>query len=198
MAADTEARQKFRLIPGGLQSQTVFASIRITAAPEESPPFEIDARVFEEDTWLVMSAAPKIAEPPEHPIRLMTDLIEAQPEPVGSVLVRGKNPMRFLAIVHDVNQEPTWQESWIENALMAVFKEAEDRRLQAIGLPLLGTLHGRLEKRRFILLLSRVLKQTPFNHLKYLWLMVPTPQNTEIINWLESEKKGGTHDPLPA
>lgn len=187
MAADTEARLKFRLIPGGLQSQTEFASIRITAAPEESPPFEIDARVFEEDTWLVMSADPKIAEPPEHPIRLMTDLIEAQPEPVGSVLVRGKNPMRFLAIVHDVNQEPTWQESWIENALIAIFKEAEHRKLQAIGLPLLGTLHGRLEKRRFILLLSRVLKRTTFKYLKHLWLMVPTPQNAEIINWLESK-----------
>jgi hypothetical protein len=176
----------------------VFASISITAAPEESPPFEIAAKAFEEDTWLVMSADPKIAEPPEHPIRLMTDLIQAQPEPVGSVLVRGKNPLRFLAIVHDVNQDPTWQEEWIVSALTEIFRASEHRKLQAIGLPLLGTLHGRLEKRRFILLLSRVLKQTPFIHLKYLWLMVPTPQNSEIIKMLESEKEnpGGSDNGL--
>jgi hypothetical protein len=179
----------FRLIQGGLQSQTVFAFINVVAAPEESPPFEVDAVAFEEDTWLVMSADPKIADPPEHPIRLMTGLIKARPEPVGSVLVRGKNPLRFLAIVHDVNQDPTWQEEWIESALKEIFKESEQRQLRAIGLPLLGTLHGRLKKRRFILLLSRVLQQTPFKHLKYLWLMVPTPQNSDIINLLESENR---------
>jgi hypothetical protein len=182
------------MIPGGLQSQTVFASIRIIAAPEESPPFEIDAIAFEEDTWLVMSADPKIVDPPEHPIRLMTDLIETKPEPVGSVVVRGRKPLRFLAIVHDVDQDPTWREEWVEAALKAIFKESEHRNLQAIGLPLLGTLHGRMEKRRFILLLSRVLKQTLLKHLKHLWLMVPTPQSADIINWLETEKENQSCD----
>jgi hypothetical protein len=189
VAADSRTRSKFRLIQGGLQCRIAFASINVVAAPEESPPFKVDAIAFEEDTWLVMSTEPEIAEPPEHPIRLMTDLIAAKPIPVGSVVVRGKNPLLFLAIVHDVNQDPTWREEWIESALKKIFKESEQRRLQAIGLPLLGTKHGRMEKKRFILVLRRVLKQTPFKHLKRLWLMVPTPQNSDIINWLESEKK---------
>jgi hypothetical protein len=53
--------------------------------------------VFEEDTWLVMSAAPTVCEPEIHPIRLMTDAINAKPEPVGSVMVQNGDPLRFLA-----------------------------------------------------------------------------------------------------
>lgn len=189
MGAGTGPYSKLRLIPGGLQCQTVFGSIRITATPEESPPFKADAIAFEEDTWLVMSADPKVADPPEHPIRLMTGLIEARPEPVGSVLVKGKNPLRFLAIVHDVNQDPTWQEEWIESALKEIFRESEHRKLQAIGLPLLGTLHGKLEKKRFIAMLARILRQLSFKHLKQLWLIVPVPHNAEIIDVIDSEKK---------
>lgn len=189
MTADNQARQKFRLIQGGLQCQTVFASLNVIAAPEKSPPFKVDAIAYEEDTWLMMSAEPEIADPPEHPIRLMTDLIEAQPRAAGSVVVREKNPLQFLAIVHDVNQDPTWREQWVEACLEKIFNESEQRMLQAIGLPLLGTKHGRLGMKRFIFLLRRVLKQIAFKHLKHLWLVSPTPENTYIINWLESEKE---------
>ena len=189
MAADNQARPRFRLIQGGLQCRTVFASLNVIAAPETSPPFQVDAIAYEEDTWLMMSAEPEMAEPPEHPIRLMTDLIEAQPRAVGSVVVRGKNPLQLLAIVHDVNQDPTWREQWVEACLEIIFKESEQRMLQAIGLPMLGTKHGRLEKKRFILLLRRVLKRIHFQHLKHLWLVSPTLENASIINWLESEKE---------
>jgi hypothetical protein len=189
VAVDNQTRPCFRLIQGGLQCETVLASLNVIAAPEKSPPFKVDAIAYEEDTWLMMSAEPEIAEPPEHPIRLMTDLIEAQPRAAGSVVVRGKNPLQFLAIVHDVNQDPTWREQWVEACLENIFKESEQRMLQAIGLPLLGTKHGRLEKKRFILLLGRVLKRTPFKHLKHLWLVAPTPENAKIINWLESKKE---------
>jgi len=189
VTADNQARQKFRLIQGGLQCQTVFASLNVIAAPETSPPFKVDAIAYEEDTWLMMSAEPEIADPPEHPIRLMTDLIEAQPRAAGNVVVRGKNPLQFLAIVHDVNQDPTWREQWVEACLEKIFNESEQRMLQAIGLPLLGTKHGRLEMKRFIFLLRHVLKRIAFKHLKHLWLVSPTPENTYIINWLESEKE---------
>ena len=82
-----------RLIDGGLHRETSFGHLRIVAAPENAAPFEVEAIAFEEDTWLVMSADPKICEPQEHPIRLMTDLIETQPEPVGSVLIQDSQPL---------------------------------------------------------------------------------------------------------
>jgi hypothetical protein len=189
VAVGNQARPRFRLIQGGLQCKTEFASLNVVAAPETSPPFKVDAIAYEEDTWLMMSAEPQFAEPPEHPVRLMTDLIQAQPRPPGSVVVRGKSPLQFLAIVHDVNQDPTWREQWVEACLKNIFKESEQRKLQAIGLPLLGTKHGRLEIKRFIFLLRGVLNRIDFKHLKHLWLVSPTPVNAYIINWLESEKE---------
>ena len=177
----------FELIQGGLHQETAYGPVRIIAAPEKAPPFGINAMVFEEDTWLVMSASPSVCEPDIHPIRLMTDVINAEPEPAGSVLVKKGNPLRFLAIVHDVNHEPTWKETWIEAALMRVFQEAEQRKVSSLGLPLLGTKHGRLDKRRFVALLAGVLKQAAFHHLKQLWLIVPPQTGREIIKVLEAE-----------
>ena len=72
-------RTTLRLIQGGLHSEISFGPVRIIAAPENIPPFELNARAYEEDTWLVMSADPKGCEPEVHPIRLMTELIETKP-----------------------------------------------------------------------------------------------------------------------
>jgi hypothetical protein len=185
MDNNAKRRKGFRLIQGGRMCEMSFGSIRIVAAPEKWPPFDIDALAVEEDTWLIMSAEPKICHPPEHPIRLMTDLLEAQPKTVGSVLVRGKHPLQFMAIIHDVNQEPTWREEWVQNALNEIFHEVAYRKLQALGLPMLGTVHGKLEKRRFATLLSRTLHQAPLGRLRRLWLIAPIPINTEIIRLLQ-------------
>ena len=177
----------FKLIQGGLQRETSHGPVRIIAAPEEAPPFQVKAMVFEEDTWLVMSASPTVCEPDIHPIRLMTDVMNAEPEPVGSVVVKRGTPLRLLAIVHDVNHDPSWKETWIAAALMRVFQEAEQARVSSMGLPLLGTRHGRLDKLRFVALLAGVLKKTHFQHLKQLWLIVPPRTGSELIGVLETE-----------
>jgi hypothetical protein len=186
VAKNTDIRSKLQLIQGGLRCDMSFGSIRIVAAPERSPPFEVDAVILEEDTWLIMSAEPKMGEPEEHPIRLMTELLEAQPKPVGSLIVQGKNPpLHFMAIVHDVNQDPTWREEWVASALKEVFREAERRKLEAVSLPLLATVHGKLVPQRFVELLSRTLLQTPITHLRRLWLIAPLTINAEIIDLLQ-------------
>ena len=68
-----------------------------------------------------------------------------------------------------------------------VFEEAELRKVKSIGLPLLGTKHGRLGKNRCVSLLAGVLKQTTFEYLGQLWLIVPPESSTEIIRLLETE-----------
>ena len=161
-------------------------SLRIVAAPQDSPPFDVEAITFEEDTWLIMSADPEFCEIEKNPIRLMTELIEARPEPVGSVKTVDGKPIRFLAIVHDVDQDPTWREEWVESALKEVFSIAEEKKLHSIRLPLIGTLYGRLDPDRFVILLDRALKQTAFNHLKRLWLVAPPRIGVEIIESLEA------------
>jgi hypothetical protein len=186
MRKKIDRQNRLRVITGGLHCELSFGPLRIVASPEKSRPFMVDAIAFEEDTFLIMSADPMICEPAQHPIRLMTELINARPVPVGSVLVKGNHPLRFLAIVHDVNQDPTWKEEWVASALNKIFQEAELRRLEAVGLPLLGTLHGKLEKKRFAVLLSRALMRTSFLYLRRLWLIAPVGVNLDIITMLKS------------
>ena len=85
----------------------------VVAAPYNRPPFKVDALAVEEDTFLVMSADRKVHDTREPLIRIMTRVIETQPKDPGSVFVKGGSPLRFLAIVHDLNEEPTWREEML-------------------------------------------------------------------------------------
>jgi hypothetical protein len=176
-----------RLIRGGYPREISLGSLAIVAAPKDSPPFTVDAVAFEEDTFLVLSADRKVRAPTEPLVRLMTRVIETQPKTPGSVLVKGKAPLRLLAIVHDLNQDPSWREEWVASALDGIFREAESRRLQSIALPFLGTLHGSLEKERFIKLLRSALERTSPTHLKRLWLVVPAGTRSRILEMLKPE-----------
>jgi hypothetical protein len=159
--------------------------VNIVAAPENRPPFKVDAVAVEEDTFLVMSADRRVQDPREPLIKIMTRVIETQPKAPGSLLVRDGSPLRFLAVVHDLNEEPTWREEWIIGALEAIFQEAERRGLRSIALPFLGTLHGSLDKARFLVLLRSVLERIVANHLKRVWLVVPHKIRFKILKTLQ-------------
>jgi hypothetical protein len=163
--------------------------VRIVVAPEDSPPFPVNAAAFEEDTFLVLSAPPVIRESKENPLRLLAQAISTPPAEPGTVLVKGGTPIRLLAIVHDLNQEPSWKEEWIAKALHRVFKEAERRKMEAIALPLLGTQYGSLQIECFVRLLRLALGQSGLKHLKRLWLIAPPGSRREVLEMLESEIK---------
>jgi hypothetical protein len=99
---------------------------------------------------------------------------------VGSVRVQGTKPLRFLAIVHDVNQDPTWKRDWIKSALEEIWREVEQRKLRSVGIPLLGTLHGKLQMPNFVDLFANTLMQACHNSLKRIWLIIPA-KNTSIL-----------------
>ncbi len=182
---ESQTKPEFKLIQGKFHCSMSFGSVRIVAAPESVPPFAVEARVYEEDTWLIISAKPETCEPAENLIRLMTEIIEVEPEKVGKVLVKNGNPLRFLAIVHDVDQDRTCKEEWVEMALKEVFLKAEKLRLRSISIPLIGTLHGKLEKSRFLVLLSRALMQTTFNLLERVWLITPKGSGFDMLESLK-------------
>ena len=181
-----KTRNRLELIPGGLRCETRCGPLRIVAAPQRSRPFDVGALVVEEDTWLIMSAEPVLAEPAEHPIRLMTDLIHATKQKTGSIVVKQGTPLKFLAIVHDVDRDPTWKEGWVKDALAAAFEESEKRGLDALGLPPVGTRHGRLSLKRFAHLLTRALQETELTSLKRLWLITPHGTQRQVIELLEA------------
>jgi len=185
-----EKRPQLRIIRGTYPRHISRGSLSIVAAPKERPPFPVDGVAFEEDTFLVMSAEPVVRAPRESLMQVMTHVIETRPQTPGSVLVRGKRPLRFLAIIHDLNQDPSWSEQWIASALDGILAEAETRRLRSIALPFLGTLHGSLEKQRFVVLLRDALERNPGIHLERLWLVVPDGTRSRILDILESGSHG--------
>ena len=186
MNSKTDKVPNLQIIPGAYPLEIWFGTLRVVAAPKDRPPFKVDAMAFEEDTFLVMSAEPVVRAPKESLMRVMTRVIETRPETPGTVLVRGKRPLRLLAVVHDLNQEPSWREEWVADCLEKIFFKAESRKLRSLALPFLGTLHGRLERGRFLELLGHALSQTALTHLKRLWLVVPDGMNSKILEVLES------------
>jgi len=178
-------QSNFQVITGGLHRTVFYDPIRIVAAPEDSPPFHVEAMAYEEDTFLIMSADPDEVPTDIHPIRMMAELEHFKPQKPGSVVVRKGIPLRLLAVVHDVNQEPTCHEKWVEKALHAVFREVERRGIQSLGIPLLATRHGRLPQSQFARLLGRVIATTTLKSLKRLWVMAPVPDNCEFTAALE-------------
>jgi len=174
-----------RLNPGSYPYEISRGSLKIVAAPKDNQPFPVDAVALEEDTFLVLSAETAVRETKESLMRVMTKVIETRPEIPGTVLVKGKHPLRILAVVHDLNREPTWKEAWVESALRGIFQEVERRRLKSLALPFIGTLHGKLKKERFIRMLREVLETTECKHLRKVWLIVPSGTKRAILKALE-------------
>ena len=190
MSSKEPGRPDLRLIHGAFVCKTSLGTIQVVAAPKETPPFAVDAIVFEEDTFLVLSADPTVRDPKVPLVRIMTTLIETQPETPGRVLVRGKTPLMLLAVIHDFHQEPSWKEEWIETALKGIFQESERRRLGSIAIPLLGTVHGALDKGSAVGLIGRVIGQGALQHLRRLWLIVSAGTAREIVGMLDRAFQG--------
>jgi hypothetical protein len=160
--------------------------LTIVASLEKDPPFKVNAMAMEEDTFLVMSADGTVRDAGEPLIKVMTRVINTQPRRPGSVVVQERTPLRLLAIIHDLDEEPSWREDWVTGALEGIFHEAETRKLRSIAIPFLGTLYGTMERRRFLVLLRSSIERVSLHHLKQLWLVVPTGTSCKLFEVFES------------
>jgi O-acetyl-ADP-ribose deacetylase (regulator of RNase III) len=116
-----------------------------------------------------------------------------KPEKPGSVLVKATSPLQLLAVVHDLNQEPSWKEEWVAKALEEIFRETEQRKLHSLALPFLGTRHGSLDKERFLVLLRSTLEGIVTHSLKRIWLMLPPdidPGILKVLKFKHRKKRG--------
>ncbi len=184
MEKKEDLRPKFELIQGGRRSEFTFGSVRIVAAPEDQPPFPVEAVVLEEDTYLVLSAGWDEIESDDHPVVILTEAFDTKPEDPGNVVIHEDSPLRFLAVVYDLDQEPSWREEWVERALEGIFQEAERRQIQTIALPFMGTKHGSLEKERFLLLLRKFLDRNRSPYPLRVWLALPGSASLKILDLL--------------
>ncbi len=148
-------------------------ALRVRAAPAHRPPFAVQAEVCEEDTFLVLSASPELEEPEADLGTLARALERWQAPTPGNVVVRPGQPLRLLAVVHDLDREPSWCEAWIEAATRTALGEADRRGLAAVAVPLLGCRHGQLDPLRYPVLLARACAGLELRHVGALWLVCP-------------------------
>jgi hypothetical protein len=158
--------------------------VRVAVASEERPPFEVDAVAVEDDTYGVLAADPEFREPDEHPIRIWTQVHEMTPAEPGSVSVAGGHPLRLLAVVHDLSEDPTWREEWVARAVTEILAEVARRRLCGLGLSLLGAVHGRFPVRSFLEIVRAALEQDRPPTLDRLWLITPPERADELTGLL--------------
>ncbi|MBT8447006.1 MAG: hypothetical protein HKO62_00720 [Gammaproteobacteria bacterium] len=142
-------------------------------APDNAPPFHVDAIVLDEDTGLVLTADFNIKDGEAHPIRIMTDLHDFEPATPGTVVVKGRYPCRLLAIVHDFDREPACREVWIRGSLRAALRLCAERGTTAVGFQLLGTRYGPFSEQWFKEELRDALAESPVPSLRRIWLMLP-------------------------
>lgn len=156
----------------------------VPAPPGATLVFLVDAQVVEDDRHLVLGADPVPRETYVDPESLLKDArSNIQPVP-GTVIARGHQPVRLHAIVHDLDEEPSWREGWVVGALREVFEEVAKRGLHSLALPLLGCVHGSLEPGRFAELFGETLEAAGPENLKEVWLTVPPDVADEIARRL--------------
>ena len=174
-----------RDIPTPTDSSNPLPSFLITLAGEDSKHFDVEAIVLEEDTQLVMSAGTEIHDVRESFEALVKRAKKTGRLQPGSVIVKRGTPVKLLAIIHDLDEEPTWREEWIVGALQEVLKQTERRRITSLAMPLLGCRHGRLEPRRFAEFLKSAISKTRSTKLKRLWLVIPKGTQRESLEALD-------------
>lgn len=154
--------------------QTDYADVTIAVAPDDLPPFSIDAVVEEQDTALVLGDLGEVRDPGPQASWFFANKLESQTlvQP-GGVLIRPGNPKRMLAIVHDLDKDPSWRAEWIAQALGNMLALAEPSGINAIALPILGAKHGRISAERFIAILLDVLRHSREHSVRNIWLRAP-------------------------
>lgn len=152
---------------------TTFQSVDITLSkPDFTPPFDIDAFVEEQDTYLIMDIEPVMRDTNESYNSLINKMIEQQPRKPGDIVIMKTRPLRFLAIIHDTERRPSYKVEWVEKALINLFNEAEVHQVNNIGMPMLGTIHGSLGEKDFIRLFHSALSTARSKYLEKIWLIV--------------------------
>ena len=144
-----------------------------------------DALAREEDTYLVMSS--DVAFEPVHDSlgRLGKQAASIEPKELGSVHVKETTPLQLLAIVHDLDREPSWSESSIELALRNVLDLAAQRRLVKVALPLLAFKYG-MSAPRFVELLTAAISEHSRQYPKQIGVVVPADVDARVLSALRS------------
>jgi len=187
-------RGGFDVLDGGRRASAVCAGTRVVVAGDDDPPFPVDAAVFEEDTWLALSAPVGTLASPGHPVRVITQAWDAQPLEPGTVVVKAGRPTRLLAVVHDLDRDPSWTSAWVRQALTEALRIADEQGSDSLRLPILGAHHGSLPALEFARLLRAALESmapSASRRRKRIWLVHGDVDPTELLQELTESGDAG-------
>lgn len=168
-----------RVIEGGRQDHTCWGTAKVVAAPRARPPFGVDAVVVEEDRFCVLSAPPVVRDVRTHPIRLMTGLMELEPAAIGSIRMIRANPTRVLAIVNDLDCQPTTRPEWVRGAVSAMLAWSRAEGVRRLGVELLGSVHGGLDPAVSLRILEDAI--SAHGDLERVWLVTPAGREYDLL-----------------
>jgi hypothetical protein len=165
--------------------EAVIGATTVTAAPPGAAPFSVQAVVEEQDTGLILDIEPVIQPARESYPVLVRGMQEQRPQPPGEVLLKRGKPLRILAVVHDLDREPSCREEWISAALDGMLRRCVQSKIRSLALPLLGTVHGRFNGMHFVRLLRKALKAHNLPYPERVWLIAGESDCDWIARYLE-------------
>jgi hypothetical protein len=183
---------RFTVLKGGRGKQATIKTVSVCVVPDSLSPLPAEVRVFEEDTHLVLTVDPVIRYTEEHPIRLMTSVMEAKPRKPGSIVTNNSN---WYAVVHDLDREPTWRQAWIEKAYREILLLVEKKRIRKIAVPLLGSAHGKFSQDESMRMLLQAIDAAILKQLKNILILVPSHDCGAAGQLLQKLIKGPVQQP---
>jgi hypothetical protein len=167
------------------QSQVKINNTTIRVASPKLVPEAIDCVVEEQDTALILSKPTHIKITDDKPSWFLANALESQTllQP-GTAVLRSGKPKKILAIVHDLDQEPSWRTEWVTQALENIFEISRSYGFEIVSLPILATVHGRFDRVEFLKLLVNAI-QTQDCPLKTMWLTAPREECFTILSSLQ-------------
>lgn len=152
----------------------IIGSIEITVAPPQCPPFAVDAVVEEQDTSLVLGTEPAIRETRESYSLLVRKMIRQKPLAMSEIIVKKGYPLRFTAIVYDIEKKPACREEWVKAALKNILDQCKKHKVKTLSMPLPGTTHGKIGKEQSLNLLKSILLACNPVYPQKIWLVTPS------------------------
>jgi hypothetical protein len=138
-------KTELRLIPGGMATWHHKNQCRVQVIQDLPSSCVWDVQIIEDDTYRVMSAPAEIPQASEHPIRVMTGVLEVQPLEIGQFLFSKRHiPPQLTAIVYDSNHEQLTEKKWLQAAWKELWRLAKEHQWAAVLTPLLGAKFGGL------------------------------------------------------
>lgn len=129
----------------------------------------LDAVVYEEDTHLILTLDRVMRHQEVHPIRLMTELHASRPHRPGTLIV---NDTSWYGVVIDLDLDQVWNPKCIRMVYEEVGRRINLRRVENIGVHLLGTIHGRMDEEACLKLFVSAVGHWRCKNLSNVWLIV--------------------------